>query len=91
MTSAEVFVGTIICSPLKFVWKLKVEKGDLIAHEDYDSYSNINDIGLIRLASEIPQHSSVNYISLPIRDEAKNYLIGKTATTIGFGKYSDSE
>lgn len=76
---------------MSYVWTIKVNQNALMAHESYEPTTINNDIALIRLASAIPQHASVNYISLPTRAETNENLVGKAAIISGFGRDSDSE
>lgn len=91
IVSADVYVGIVNRSPMSYVWTIKVSQNSLIAHESYDASTISNDIALVRLVSAIPQHASVNYISLPRRAEVNENLVGKAGIISGFGRDSDSK
>ncbi|CAO1432879.1 unnamed protein product [Diamesa tonsa] len=89
IVSADVYVGIVNRSPMSYVWTMRVSQSSLLAHESYDPSTINNDIALVRLASAIPQHASVNYITLPTRAEANENLVGKAGVISGFGRDSD--
>lgn len=76
---------------MSYVWTTRVSQNALIGHESYEPTTLSNDIALVRLASAIPQHASVNYISLPSRADVKENLVGKAGVISGFGRDSDSK
>ncbi|CAO1432960.1 unnamed protein product [Diamesa serratosioi] len=90
IVSADIYVGIVNRSPMSYVWTIKVNQNSLMGHENYDASTISNDIALVRLASAIPQHASVNYISLPRRAEVNENLTGKAGIISGFGRDSDN-
>ena len=92
IVSAKIYVGIVdLKAAIPYTLEFKIKQNDIIIHENYDITTIKNDIGLIRSAHKIPQHASVNFISLPSRVETNEDLVGKTGFVSGFGRNSDGK
>lgn len=91
----EVFLGAInrfadgrLGSYLKYL--VVTNRNSIIKHQDYDTVTLANDIGLVELPQDAPVgQSSIDLIPLPRGADAVRSLVGMTGTVSGFGEAAE--
>lgn len=94
MSHCQLYVGLINADPFsptrQTSYRASLNNTFFIIHEAYDRITRRNDIGLIRLARNIPFNNLVSAIALPSRSDVGNTFINSQVRLSGFGVASDS-